>query len=99
MILYEVNIQVRTEIYTAFYQWLEQHIQDMLKLPNFDTAKLFVGEENETEKELVVHYHLKDRSAINHYLEELAPKMRSDAPKEFDSSFQIHRRILEYVHQ
>jgi hypothetical protein len=97
MILYEVNIQVNADIYTAFYQWLEIHIQDMLRLPDFKTAKLFVGEANETEKKLVVHYYLKDRQAMTRYLEELAPKMRTEGLEKFDSSFQIHRRILEYV--
>ncbi len=97
MILYEVNIQLKPNILSEFSIWLQTHIKEMLELPGFMEAKLFSGEQNEHTEQLIVHYYLKDQQAMEHYLKELAPKMRADGIEKFETSFQINRRILKYL--
>lgn len=97
MILYEVNIQIKSEVYLPFFEWLETHVQEMLALPGFSKANIFEDRPKAGDKQLVIHYYLENQKAMDHYIQELAPKMRADGVTKFETSFQINRRILKYL--
>lgn len=99
MIVYEVNINVDTEIAEHYRAWLGDHVRELLTLPGFLSAEVFVGEpEGEAQvraaQDLVVAYRLANHQALVTYLSEQAPAMRAKADEHFAGRYRIHRRVL-----
>lgn len=95
MILYEVRVAVDNEIAEAYRVWLETHIREILTLPGFDFAELLREPVNDKREGFVVHYWLKNRSALELYLRDHAPRLRQDGVSRFGSRFSVERRVLE----
>lgn len=95
MILYEVRVAVDNEIAEAYRAWLETHIREILALPGFDFAELLREPVNDTREGFIVHYWLQNRSALELYLRDHAPRLRQDSLNRFGSRFSVDRRVLE----
>lgn len=94
-ITYEVALEPDQEILGEFEAWLEYHVDDMLALPGFTGASIHKAEDPESGQALrVVRYELEDRTALAHYLEEYAPRMRAQAIARFGDRFRASRRIV-----
>lgn len=94
-ITYEVTLEPDAEILGEFEAWLEYHVDDMLALPGFTGATIHKGENPETGAALrIVRYELRDRAALQRYLDEYAPRMRAEALSRFKDRFRASRRIV-----
>ena len=97
MIAYEVNLFVRDEAATAFREWLDGHVREIVALPGFLGAELFERREpaaGEGEFVLCVQYRLRDAAALEAYLREHASRMRADGIARFGKAFRAERRVL-----
>lgn len=92
-ILYEVVIAVAPEIRADYLAWLRGHMAHMLAFDGFEAAELFFNTENDCE--ITCHYRLRDRAAMNAYLEGPSQAMRADGVKRFGEKISARRRILE----
>ena len=95
MVLYEVNLAVKKSIIADFEVWLQDHVNQMLKIDGFESAQIFKVEEDEQDyKSLTVVYRLKDRECLETYFSTKAAEMREDGLKKFSNNFKATRRIL-----
>lgn len=92
-IIYEVNIQVESEIYEDYLLWLKHHIDDMLQLDGFEKASIYASDKPNF-AEIVVHYFLKSHQDLENYFKHHAEEMRIHAKELFGNQFLITRRIL-----
>ena len=99
MVIYEVNVALNSEIRADYEAWLKIHIEQLLKVPGFKSAKIYSrlnDEEGETSSKrlLTVHYLVESRTALGNYFENQAAEMRRDGETRFGGKFSITRRIL-----
>ncbi len=97
MLVYEVNITVRNAVAEAYRAWLGDHVRELLTLPGFLSAEVFVVEPEQDDAEhqqMVVAYRLESHNCLTRYLREFAPAMRAKALERFAGQFEIQRRVL-----
>ena len=97
MLVYEVNLAVDAEVADAFAAWLPGHVAELLALPGFLSADIFRIEEPAApagEVALSVRYRLRDRAALDHYVDAHAPRLRADGIARFGGRFRAERRVL-----
>ncbi len=97
MIVYEVNIKVQLDAADEYREWLGDHVRELLTLPGFVTAEVFIAEasaDNTGQEEIVVAYRLESHHALLRYIAEHAPAMRARADSRFGGKFKINRRVL-----
>lgn len=97
MILYEVELEIRDEIFADYRAWLSVHVEHMLELPGFVAAEILERREPpppEGAHALTVHYRLTDDAAMQRYLAEHAPRLRAEGVRRFGDRFTATRRIL-----
>lgn len=94
-VIYEVNLNVDSDIAPEFARWLVGHVNDMLALPGFLSAET-AREERESAETVgwSVRYHLESRQALETYFQHHAAQMRADGIKRFGQAFSASRRIL-----
>ena len=99
MIIYEVNIQVSTEIYQDYVQWLDIHILEMLKFDGFLSNKKYINKNKSNDKYMCisVHYYLKSNEYLQNYLDNNAKKMRTISDKRFLNNVKINRRVIHEI--
>lgn len=100
MLVYEVNLVVEAGIADAFAEWLPGHVAELLALPGFVSAELFRIEEPAApsgEVALSVRYRLRDRVALEAYLNDHAARLRADGVARFGGRFRAERRVLSPV--
>lgn len=90
MIIYEVNLQVKAEIYQEFKSWLQKHVDEMLEIEGFVKAQTFTFDETS----FSVHYSVESPEALESYFTNHAPRMRQDGLDRFGENFSANRRIL-----
>jgi Domain of unknown function (DUF4286) len=96
MVIYEVNLNIHNEIYHDYYQWLLEHINDMLKFEGFNSAEvgLVEHEEEDGKIRIRVSYFINTYGNLRHYLTNHAPKMRAEGVEKFGDKFTASRRII-----
>ncbi len=95
-VIYEVNLHPDPSIETEFDGWLEHHVEEMLGLPGFVGATIHHSENPADQAPLrTVRYRLRDRAALDAYLNEHAARMRADGIEHFGDRFRASRRILD----
>lgn len=98
MILYEVNVSVKSEIEKEYRAWLKTHIAEMLELPGFIRAETYEPTEKTPDKiEITMHYFLDSIENMENYLKNHAPRMREDGVNRFKNQFSATRRILKLL--
>jgi quinol monooxygenase YgiN len=98
VIVYEVNLFVRSKIAAQYRAWLDAHVQEIVALPGFLGAEVFERREpapDEGELVLCTQYRLRDAAALDEYLREHAPRLRADGIARFGQDFRAERRVLE----
>lgn len=94
MIIYEVNLQISTEILATYVNWLHPHIQKMLKFPGFVTVFCLKEHKNDPQYTyLSLQYHISTQAHLDDYLQHHAQKMREEA-QAFQGQFSASRRIF-----
>lgn len=97
MVIYEVNLFVQRAIEREYRDWLMPHIAEILTLPGFVRAELFEVLEPVPAAEevaLCTRYHLRDRTALQDYFRDHAPRLRADGIARFGDRFRAERRVL-----
>lgn len=96
MVEYEVDIEVEEAVAADYLPWLAGHVRQMLSLPGFTGATAWRVEEPPAPGRvaLTVRYRLESDAALRHYLEVLAPAMRSEGVARFGDQVRIRRRVL-----
>lgn len=98
MIVYEVNLEVDADLAGQFAAWLRRHIADMLCQDGFMDASCLMVDEPPAGKVLFcVHYRLRDRAALEHYLETGAAAMRQAGIDRFGEHMRAWRRIMRQL--
>jgi len=95
-VIYEVNLDIDAGIYQTFRDWLQTHIQEMLTIPGFETAKVYQPLDNDDSscEQLCIHYLLTNKKHLENYFKNDAQRMRQDALQRFGDKFKANRRIL-----
>lgn len=94
-VIYEVNLILEEKIENDFLKWLEVHIQQMLEIDGFISARIF--KDSEQTLNYIVHYEVQSQQHLNHYFNHQAKEMREDGLKRFPGQFQANRRILSHL--
>lgn len=98
MVVYEVNLEFDVAIAAAYRAWLATHVREILALPGFVSAQVHeVVDPLPTagRNGLSVRYVVRDAQALEDYLREHAPRMRTDGLERFgEEGVRIRRRVL-----
>ena len=97
MIVYEVNLDVRADIYDAYRAWLAAHVGEILALPGFVSAEIFDVRDPAPargRRALTVCYRVADEASLERYFAEHAPRLREDGQRRFGGAFTATRRVL-----
>lgn len=100
MIVYEVNLDVRADVYADYRAWLAAHIGEILALPGFVSAEIFDVHDPapaQGRRALTVYYRVDDRASLDRYFAENAPRLRDDGKRRFGDAFTATRRVLASV--
>lgn len=95
--IYEVNLDLDAAIADDYRAWLQAHIVEILALPGFLGATLSQPTEPAAADGrvlLCVQYTLRDAAALQAYLRDHAPRMRSEGLARFGDAFRAQRRVL-----
>ncbi len=95
MILYEVSIVVDNDIYEEYLTWLDDHVQELLKLEGFSKAEIWCDQNQSNQ--IICHYHIESEKHYTDYIEIHSPKLRADGTRRFEGKFQIERRAARLV--
>ncbi|HZH42588.1 MAG TPA: DUF4286 family protein [Lysobacter sp.] len=96
-VIYEVELDVDAAVADAYRAWLDAHIREILALPGFTGARLFVVDDPAPAPGrivLCVQYALRDGAALDAYLREHAPRLRADGLARFGGRFVARRRVM-----
>lgn len=102
MLIYEVNLNVNSDIYDDYKSWLSEHITQMLTFKGFTKANTLETIEsfssmdsiNENTKQIVVHYYVESLEFLEEYFEHHAVTMRREGLLKFKNQFTATRRVL-----
>ncbi len=93
MVEYEVTITISSDILAEYTAWLKSHIEEMLLVDGFMSAKYF--KVDVLDKHIVcVRYLVESKSKLENYISMKSKEMRSSTKEEFSGKFEISRRIL-----
>jgi hypothetical protein len=96
-VVYEVDLEIDAAIGSAYRDWLQGHVRELLALPGFVTAQVYEVADPPPPtgtRSLCVQYRLRDAAALDRYLREDAPRMRADGVARFGERFRATRRVL-----
>jgi len=98
-IVYEVDLFVDEEIAADFEAWLHGHRMDMLAIDGFLDAAIYAREvldedEESGQRRMTVQYTVRDREALDRYVEREAPRLREDGRRRFGERFSARRSVL-----
>lgn len=95
MLIYEVNLAVDAGIADAYAAWLGPHIGEVLAVPGFVSAEWWaVDSASEDRVRWCVQYRVRDRTALDAYLDHHAARLRGDGLARFSGRFEASRRVL-----
>lgn len=95
-LIYEVNIDIDAELAAEYRAWLGEHVAEILALPGFSGADVFLVDEPPPGRVgYCIQYRLSDRAALDAYLREHAPRLRAEGIARWGERFSARRRILQ----
>lgn len=94
-VIYEVECSLDPAIVADFDAWLPGHVRDVLASPGFLDAETMRPTEPSADGRVrrVNRYRVRDRAALDHYLEQLAPAIRQDGIARFGDRATYARRV------
>lgn len=95
MIIYEVNIELHSDICESYKTWLITHVQQMLTFKGFIEAKIL--EEHQNPQTITCSYTLDSQESLDNYLTHHAPTMRQEGIDKFGNQFTATRRIFNVI--
>jgi hypothetical protein len=96
-IIYEVDLEAEAAIEGPFDTWLRDHIADVLQFPGFLSAEVLADTAPiDGRIRRTVQYRLRDRVALDEYLDKYAPRMRTEGMALFGERFSTAPRVLTH---
>ncbi len=97
-VLYEVDYQAEAAIEAPFDTWLRDHTADVLQFDGFLSAEILDDEAVAPPGRIrrIVQYRLRDRAALETYLRDHAPRMRTQGVEKFGERYTAERRVLAH---
>jgi hypothetical protein len=96
-VLYEVNLDAEAGIEGPFDTWLRDHIADVLQFDGFLSAEVLDDPTAPAGRiRRIVQYRLRDQAALEAYLREHAPHMRTHGVEKFGDRYTAERRVLAH---
>ena len=105
MLIYEVTLTVDGDVAPRYCSWLREHIREMLALNGFEAAVWYATTENGDtvpapdeptgDRAWTVQYQVRDRQALQAYIDTHAEEMRRQGAQQFGDAVTADRRILE----
>jgi hypothetical protein len=97
-VLYEVDYAADQAIEAAFDTWLRDHTADVLQFDGFLSAEILDDEAVAPAGRVrrIVQYRLRNRSALETYLREHAPRLRQQGVEKFGDRYSVQRRVLAH---
>jgi len=93
--IYEVTQSVDPDIIEQFDTWLVEHIDEMLQIPGFASARVYAADDDDDGRiRRVTHYYLDSEAELEHYLAGPAAIMRQSAFDHFADKITASRRVL-----
>lgn len=96
MIIYEVNLEIQSEILAEYLVWLKKHIAEILQIEGFVKATIYKVERNDLENSYAfsVQYYLASREFLESYFANHSQRLRQEGIDKFGDKFKASRRIL-----
>jgi len=105
MLIYEVNLTVDETVAPRYSTWLREHVREMLALDGFEAAVWFdrhedgdtvpADEEPTDPRTWTLQYQVRDRAALQAYLDEHAERLRREGVEKFGDHVESSRRLFE----
>jgi hypothetical protein len=97
-VLYEVDYAADAEIVAPFDTWLRDHTADVLQFDGFLSAEILDDDAEAPPGRVrrVVQYRLRNRAALEAYLRDHAPRMRTQGVEKFGDRYTAERRVLAH---
>lgn len=97
-VVYEVNLDLDAAVRGEYLAWLAAHVAEICALPGFAGAAVFEVADPpapDGRVALCVQYRLAGMAALEAYLRDHAPRLRSEGLARFGGRFSASRRVLE----
>jgi len=96
-VIYEVDFDADAAIEGPFDTWLRDHIADVLQFPGFLSAEILAGPVAQPGRiRRTVQYRLRDRAALDDYLEHHAPHLDGQGAALLGDRFVATTRVLAH---
>jgi hypothetical protein len=94
-LVYEVECTLDPDVAPAFDAWLPGHVAQVLETPGFLDAELLhpADAAPDGRPRRLIRYRVRDRAALDRYLEERAPALRADGTSRFGARVDYARRV------
>jgi uncharacterized protein DUF3667/uncharacterized protein DUF4286 len=94
-LVYEVTLTIERDIIDSFDGWLANHVEEMLAIPGFISARVFAMDDDDGGYvRRVTQYFLNSEGELESYLADRAAEMRQSGIDRFGDQFTATRRIL-----
>ncbi|MEE8119879.1 MAG: DUF4286 family protein, partial [Gammaproteobacteria bacterium] len=94
-VIYEVSLTIFPGIIDEYDAWLEEHVDAMLEIAGFESAKILLGEpEEDGNAKRVVVYRVRSKEELQSYFHTHATRMRNAGLEKFGDQFSASRRIV-----
>ena len=96
-VVYAVDLDADAAIEAPFDTWLRDHVADVMQVPGFLSAEILDDPAPpEGRVRRTVQYRLRDRAALDDYLEHHAPRLRESGVRLFGERYTATRRVLAH---
>ncbi len=96
-VIYEVDLDADPAIEGPFDTWLRDHIADVLQFPGFLSAEILAASIAPGDRiRRTVQYRLRDRAALDDYLENHATRLEAQGAALLGDRFVATRRVLAH---
>jgi len=96
-VIFEVDFDADAAIEAPFDTWLRDHIADVLQFPGFLSAEILAGSDAQAGRvRRTVQYRLRDRAALDDYLEHHAAGLEAQGAALLGDRFVATRRVLAH---
>lgn len=99
-LIYEVECQLDPDIVADYDAWLPGHVREVLHCPGFHGASIEIPETPPGERQRRrIRYRVESASALDHYLENHATRLRTETAQRFGTRVQCERRVFKPRHE
>lgn len=101
MIIYNVTINVESDIHDEWLHWMkEKHIPDVMntgKFMEYKICKILTKQEGETGETYAIQYTCKNMQDYEDYQKNFAPQLQAEHSERYKNKFVAFRTLLELI--